>query len=258
MTKTLLIDRRHPGITIVSLNRPDKRNALTIELMNEVIDLVRECKEKQNQRVLVFRGEGASFCTGLDLYEAGDLTVAEESAHTIAQMYLEIYTSSVITMASVHGHAVAGGAGLSSVCDYVIADENAKFGFPEVRRGLIPAIVFTFLKSQLKERDLRELFLLGNLITAEEAKQIGLVNQVVHSGQLEDECLAVAKKALRGGPGAVAHLKRLIDRYTMKGFQEDLEHALSLHKMARTHEEAQEGIRAFVEKRNPDWYPDEV
>jgi len=258
MTKTLLVNRDHPGITIVSLNRPDHRNALTIQLMQEVIDVVRETNEQENQRVLIFRGEGASFCTGLDLYEAGDLTVAEESAHTIAQMYLEIYTSSVITLASVHGHAIAGGAGLSSVCDYVIADENAKFGFPEVRRGLIPAIVLTFLKSQLKERDLRELFLFGNLISAEKAKQIGLINQVLPSEMLEEECLSIAKKALTGGPGAVAHLKRLIDHFTLRGFQEDLEHSLTLHKMARTHAEAQEGIRAFIEKRNPSWYPDEV
>lgn len=258
MTKNILINRDHPGVTVVSLNRPDKRNALTIELMQEIIDVVRETNEKGDQRVLIFRGEGSSFCTGLDLYEAGDLTVAEESAHTIAQMYLEIYTSSVITMAAVHGHAIAGGAGLSSVCDYVIADENAKFGFPEVRRGLIPAIVLTFLKSQLKERDLRELFLFGHLVSADEAKQIGLVNQVVHAGMLEEESFSIAKKALNGGPGAVAHLKRLIDHFTLRGFQEDLEHALTFHKMARTHEEAQEGIRAFVEKRNPSWYPDEV
>lgn len=256
MTECIKMNREHPGITIISLNRPDKRNALTIQLMNEVIDVVRETNELPDQRALILQGEGSAFCTGLDLNEAGDLSVAEESANAIAQMLFEIYSSSVITIASVKGYAIAGGAGLSSVCDYVIADENAKFGFPEVRRGLIPAIVLTFLKSQLKERDLRELFLLGELVTAEEAKHIGLVNQVVPLDELEEDALAIARKALHGGPGSVTHLKRLIDHFTLRGFQADLEHALAFHKMARTHKEAQEGIRAFIEKRNPSWYPE--
>ena len=253
----ITVDRQHPGMTIVSFNRPEKRNALTIQLMNEVIKTVRETNELADQRVLIFRGEGSSFCTGLDLYEAGDLTVAEESAHAIAKMYWEIYTSSIITIASVQGHAIAGGAGLSSVCDYVIAEEDAQFGFPEVRRGLIPAIVLTFLQRQLKERDLRELFLIGELVLADDAKRIGLVNRVVPKGKLEEETMDIAQKALRGGPGSIAHLKRLIDHFTLKEFQADLEHALAFHKMARTHDEAQEGIRAFVEKRTPSWYPKE-
>ncbi len=255
MTDVVIFDSPEPGIAVLTLNRPDHRNALTIELMKAVIDAVQEINENENQRVLIIRGNGSSFCTGLDLYEAGDLAVAEESAETIAKMYLALYSSSVITIASVQGHAIAGGAGLSSLCDYVIASETAKFGFPEVRRGLIPAIVFTFLQRQLRERDMRELFLLGDLVAAKRAQQMGLVNMVVPDDMVEDDTLTIAKKALRAGPGATAHMKRLFDHHTLRGFQEELNHALTVHKMARTHAEAQEGIQAFIEKRNPAWYP---
>ncbi|NGX57652.1 MAG: putative enoyl-CoA hydratase echA8 [Chlamydiae bacterium] len=249
----ITVNRDHPGITLLTLNRPEKRNSLSIKLMEEIIAAVRETNEMPDQRVLVIRGEGPSFCTGLDLKEAADLSIAEDSANAIANMLLEVYLSSVITIASVKGHAIAGGAGLSSVCDYVIAGENSTFGFPEVHRGLVPAIVLTFLQRQLKERDMRELFLMGDLVTAEHAHRIGLVNQVVPEEMLEEDTMSHAKKALRGGPSSVAHLKRLMEHFFLDDLKKDLEHALALHKVVRTHQEAQEGIKAFMEKRQPNW-----
>lgn len=249
----ITVDRGHPGITILSLNRPEKRNSLSIQLMQEMSRVIKETNERKDQRVLVIRGEGPSFCTGLDLDEAADFTVAEESAAAITDMLLEVYTSTVITIASVQGYAVAGGAGLSSVCDYVIAEENAQFGFPEVHRGLVPAIVVTLLQRQLKERDMRELFLMGDMVSAKQAKRMGLVNEIVDREILEEEALAFAKKALRGGPGSIAHLKRLLEYFYLEDLKKDLDHALTIHKMARTHQEAREGIASFKEKRQPNW-----
>lgn len=253
--KQVLLHYPFPEVAIIELHRAEKRNALSIEMMQEFLRLLQEIHKKPEIRVLLIQGAGKSFCSGLDLQEAADLNLAEESASSIAALFREIYLSPLVTIASVQGHAVAGGAGLAALCDYVVAAENGQFGFPEVHRGLVPSIVLTFLIPHLSDRVIRELFLFGEMITAERAKEIGMVNQVVPHAQLESVALCIAKRALDGAPGTIAHIKKLIERARFTDLDAEIAHALTIHKLARTHVEAQEGIRAYLTARKPSWSP---
>ncbi|MCB1148788.1 MAG: enoyl-CoA hydratase/isomerase family protein, partial [Chlamydiia bacterium] len=144
---------------------------------------------------------------------------------------------------------------LASVCDFALAEETARFGYPEVKRGLVAALVLTFAARQLSDRRLRELFLLGELIEAKKAEEYGLISEVVPNGGLEKRAQELAHAALESAPGAVSHLKRLIEEFQQKNLTNDLHHALAVHKVMRTHRESQEGISAFFEGRKPRWYP---
>src|SRR5438552_14375214 len=153
----VLIERQTPQIAIVTLNRPERRNALTIELMNELIAAIKVASDQPNERVLILRGAGAAFCTGLDLKEAADSKKAHPTAEMVAKTLITLAETRLVTIAAVHGAAVAGGAGIMSACDFVVAAERTKIGYPEVRRGLVAGLVMTFLRRQVGERNMREL-----------------------------------------------------------------------------------------------------
>jgi len=159
----------------------------------------------------------------------------------------------LITIAAVHGAAVAGGAGIMSACDFVIAVERTRIGYPEVRRGLVAGLVMTFLRRQVGERNMRELLLSSELIDAERAKEIGLVNRVVAKEDLMSEAHKVAESVLQGAPDALAQTKRLIEELWWRSLKEDVDLALKYHLQARESREAREGITAFNEKRKPRW-----
>jgi len=140
-----------------------------------------------------------------------------------------------------------------SACDFVVAAERTKIGYPEVRRGLVAGLVMTFLRRQAGERNMRELLLGSELIYAERAKEIGLVNRVVAQNDLMPEALKFAASVLQGAPGAVAQTKRLIDELWWRSVKDDVDLALKYHMQARESDEAREGIAAFNEKRKPKW-----
>src|SRR6201998_334704 len=196
----LLVEKQTPQITIVILNRPERRNSLTIELLSELIGAVNTAANDPAQRILILRGAGAAFCTGLDLKEAADHTKAHETAEMVAKTLITLSQTRLITIAAVHGAAVAGGAGIMSACDFVVAAEKTKIGYPEVRRGLVAGLVMTFLRRQVRERNLRELVLGGELVDAERAREIGLVNRVVAPDQLMIEARKFADSVLQGAP----------------------------------------------------------
>ncbi|MBA3652365.1 MAG: enoyl-CoA hydratase/isomerase family protein [Chthoniobacterales bacterium] len=248
-----LVDQISPRITRVSLNRPERRNALTIELMTELVAAIETAAADPQQRVLIVRGEGAAFCTGLDLNEVSDPHKAHGSAEMVAKTLRTLSETRLITIAAVHGAAVAGGAGVMSACDFVVAAEKTKFGYPEVRRGLVAGLVMTFLRRQLHERDLRELLLGGELIDAARAYEIGLVNRVVPRGELENEVNKIANSVLQGAPIALTQSKRLIEELWSTPVKEDIARALRHHMEARESAEATEGVAAFLEKRPPNW-----
>ena len=239
--------------TIVTLNRPERRNALTIELMSELADALDKTSADPQKRVLVLRGAGQAFCAGLDLQETTVVEKAHRSAEMVAKTLLAISQTRLITIAQVHGAAVAGGAGLMSACDFVVAAQRTKIGYPETRRGLVAGLVMTFLRRQLRERDLRELLFTGDLISAERAHEIGLVNRVVSPNELEDETQKIVDSVLQNAPTALASTKRLIEELWSSSVKEDLETALRHHMEARESAEAKEGIAAFLEKRPPNW-----
>src|SRR5205085_8127797 len=249
----VLVEKQSPQITVVTLNRPERRNSLTIQLLNELISAIKVASDQPDERVLILRGAGAAFCTGLDLKEAADQRKAHQTAELVAKTLVTLTETRLVTIAAVHGAAVAGGAGIMSACDFVVAAEKTKIGYPEVRRGLVAGLVMTFLRRQVGERNTRELVLGGELIEAERAREIGLVNRVVARDELMNEAQKFADSVLQGAPNAIAQTKRLIEEFWSTSVKEAVDLALKHHMQARESAEAREGIAAFNEKRTPNW-----
>ena len=249
----VLIEKQSPQITVATLNRPERRNSLTIELLNELIAAINLASDEPRERVLILRGAGAAFCTGLDLKEAADSKKAQMTAELVAKTLITLAETRLVTIAAVHGAAVAGGAGIMSACDFVVAAEKTKIGYPEVRRGLVAGLVMTFLRRQVGERNMRELVLGGELIDAAHAREIGLVNRVVAPDQLMLEAQKFANSVLQGAPNAITQTKRLIEELWSTSVKEDVDLALKHHMQARESAEAREGIAAFNQKRPPNW-----
>ena len=248
----VLVEKLSPQITRLTLNRPERRNALTVELMSDLTAAIVNANADPEQRILVLRGAGKAFCTGLDLDEAVKVD-PQVTAENVARTLLAVAETRLVTIAMVHGAAVAGGAGLMSACDFALAAERTRFGYPEVRRGLVASLVMTFVRRQLRERDLRELLLASELFDAERAREIGLINRVVPSDDLETAVQALAASILQGAPGALTSSKRLLEQLWSTTVREDIETALRNHMNARESAEAREGIAAFNEKRPPNW-----
>src|SRR6059036_3575814 len=225
----VLIEKQSPQITLVTLNRPERRNSLTIELLNELIAAIKVASDQADERVLILRGAGAAFCTGLDLKEAADEKKAHATAELVAKTLIALSQTRLITIAAVHGAAVAGGAGIMSACDFVVAAARTKIGYPEVRRGLVAGLVMTFLRRQIGERNMRELLLGSELIDAERAREIGLVNRVVAQDDVMAQALKFAESTLQGAPGALAETKRLIEELWRRSVKQDVDLALEYH-----------------------------
>ena len=245
--------QREDGITILTLNRPAKRNALNAALMEACSQAFESLAKDQTQRVIILCGEGPIFCAGLDLEEAFLPENAERTARLVARVLRAVYQVPQVTIAAVQGGAIAGGAGLMSACDVVVATPDARIGYPEVRRGLVAALVMSLLHRQVRERDARELLLLGELISAERAQQMGLVNRVVPKEHLMEQAMSLAQTVLLGGPESIAQTKKVLDELWPSSFNHELDETLLHHLSARNSTEAREGVAAFLEKRNPNW-----
>ncbi len=251
-----LIDRSHPGIAIVTLNRPDKRNALNIPLLEAFCAALDDVIARPDDRVIVITGAGPVFCAGLDLAEARDPHRAHRSADLVGRALRTLMEAPKPTIAAVRGAAVAGGAGIMLACDLAVVADDFKTGFPEVRRGLVAGLVMTFVRRKTSERMARELLLLGELIDARKALEADLVARVVPADRVLDEALALARAAMKGAPGAIAMTKSLFDELWRLPVGEHLARAHELHKTMRSTPEAAEGLAAFEEKRLPSWDPD--
>lgn len=251
----VLLERSRPGVAVVTLNRPEKRNALNIPLLEAFCETVEQLNEEAATRVIIFTGAGPVFCAGLDLAEARDPALAHRSAELVARALRAIMTSPNVTIAAVHGAAVAGGAGIMLACDFAVAADDLRTGFPEVRRGLVAGLVMTFLRRKVPEHAAREMLLLGDLIDANTARAYGIVHTVCAADTLLDEAMKIADLALKGAPGAIARTKTLYDTLWHRPVNEHLAEAQKLHEAVRTAAEAQEGLAAFAEKRLPNWDP---
>lgn len=249
----VLLEKPSPHFTVVTLNRPERRNALTIELLTELVAAIDLASADPKQRVFILKGAGPAFCAGLDLKETAETSKAHASAEMVAKTLVTLSGTRLITIAAVHGAAVAGGAGIMSACDFVVAAEGTKIGYPEALRGLVAGLVMTFLRRQLRERDIRELLFTSELIEAERALEIGLVNRVVPHKDLESEAHKIGASVMRGAPEAIASTKRLIEELWSSPVKDDVATALRHHMKARESDEAREGIAAFMEKRMPSW-----
>jgi methylglutaconyl-CoA hydratase len=251
MNEEFVIFQRYSEEVAASiLNRPEKRNALSVEVMRQLCAHAGQVEKDGTIRIWILRGNGPVFCAGLDVGEAMDPKLGVESAKMVRQCLSTVYRIPVATIAMVHGAALGGGAGLAAACDFAVADRNAIAGFPEVRRGLAPAQVMSILVRKLRRADIRELFLSGEPVTAGRALQMGLFHRV---GNIETEAQDIISCLLRAAPGALARTKQLIDRLYHHSLEDDIELCMQHHIQATQGTEAQEGIRAFLEKRKPIW-----
>jgi methylglutaconyl-CoA hydratase len=247
----LLVDRSEPRLVTLTLSRPDRRNALSVGLLLALRSAVEELSSEPALRVIILRGAGPAFCAGLDFHEALDPANSHRSAEALAGVYCALCASPLVTIAAAHGGAFGGGAGLIAACDLAVAADDLQLGYPEVRRGLVAALVTCLLRRQVSGRRLREILLLGQTLSAREALDAGLVSRVVPAASLSAETRALAAAVTEGAPGAAARTKRLLD--DLDGLQADLATALNVHVSARDDAEAHEGITAFFEKRPPRW-----
>lgn len=256
MSNLVLFKKGPDTVAYVTLNRPEKRNALNIAMLRALSDAFEAANRGVATRVIVLRGNGPVFCAGLDLEEALDRTKGHESAEQLARLLETVYYSPKVTIAGVQGAALAGGAGLMAACDLAVAATDSVFGFPEVRRGLVAGLIMTFVRRLLHERHARELLMLGEIINAERAMEIGLVSRCVPTDMLEEQIEMMVHLALQGGPEAVRKTKAWFDEVWHHSLSDDLQRALEIHMDARSSDEAEEGLRAFLEKREPSWKQD--
>ncbi|HYE19330.1 MAG TPA: enoyl-CoA hydratase-related protein [Tepidisphaeraceae bacterium] len=245
----LIISTAGP-VTTLTLNRPDRRNALSTALLEALQTAMNAATIDPTCRAVILRGAGPVFCAGLDFHEANDPAVAHRSATALAGVYRAIVNAPFPVIAAAHGAAFGGGAGLIAAADLAVVSADLQLGYPEVHRGLVAALVSVLLRPQLPARRLRELLLLGQTLTAAEAREAGLVDRLVFQ-DLDGAARDLAEQSLTGAPGAIARTKRLLA--TLDRLDEDLTLALDYHLQARNSSEATEGILAFMEKRAPVW-----
>ncbi len=251
------------GIHTILLNRPDKRNALNHQLIEELTHALESFAASETCRVVILTGAGSAFCAGLDLehlramiQHSGEASAAEDyraDAQRIATLLRTLYALPKPSIAAVNGPAIAGGMGIATLCDFTLAVPEAKFGYTEVRIGFIPAIVSAFLRTQIGEKAARDLLLTGRILSAAEAQSLGLVNRVLPEPELLAEAKLLAERLLRNSPAAMESTKRLLRRFTDRHLPDDIEAAIHASVDARSSADFQEGVSAFLEKREPHW-----
>jgi methylglutaconyl-CoA hydratase len=254
--KTLLTEQTDEGILTVTLHRPERRNAMTPEMREELIDVFESARE--SAEIMILTGSGAAFCAGLDLaaleaMAASSPAEQEVDAQRIAHLFRTLYTFPAPTIAAVNGPAIAGGTGLATLCDFTLAAPEAKFGYTEVRIGFIPAIVSAFLAVQIGEKHAKAVLLSGRIFDAERAHALGLVDQIVESSSLMLRARDVAQELLANSSAAMRQTKALLLAQSLPALDRSIEAAIAANAEARQHPDFREGVRAFLEKRKPQW-----
>jgi methylglutaconyl-CoA hydratase len=257
--ETLLLDTTE-HLSTITLNRPEKRNAITTQMIADLQSAL-DAIEKTNTRVVIITGTGKAFCAGIDLellQAIAQQTPAEnqDDSRRIAKMFRKIWSYSRPMIAAVNGHALAGGCGIATLCDFTLSVPEAKFGYTEVKIGFLPAIVSVFLSRQIGEKRCRDLLLTGRLVEASEAKELGLVNEIVSSERLMDRAHELAADLLAASPSSITRAKHLLVSAAAAGVDHDLERAVLESARVRCTPDFKEGLAAFLEKRKPIWQGD--
>jgi methylglutaconyl-CoA hydratase len=248
----------HNGhLSTITLNRPDKRNAISIHMIAE-LQAALDDVEKTHARVVILTGVGKAFCAGIDLdylQAIGKQSAAEnqEDSKRIAKMFRKIWSYSRPLIAAVNGHALAGGCGIATLCDFTLSVPEAKFGYTEVKIGFLPAIVSVFLTRQIGEKRARDLLLTGRLVEAPEAKELGMVTEIVPADKLMERAHELAETILAASPSSITRAKHLLVSAAAAGIDHDLERAVLESARVRCTPDFKEGLAAFLEKRKPIW-----
>ncbi|MGH9533295.1 MAG: enoyl-CoA hydratase/isomerase family protein [Terriglobales bacterium] len=259
MPRTLTLAHEE-HLSLITLNRPERRNAISMELLDELLAALDACAEHWGGRggAVAVTGAGAAFCAGMDiemLRELGRMGPAHAitDAQKMARLFQRLYEFPLPTIAAVNGAAVAGGCGLASVCDFTLAVPAARFGYTEVRIGFLPALVATYLLRQIGEKRVRDLLLTGRLISAAEAEAWGLVTQVVPEQELLTHVRQLAAELARNSPASLRATKQLLQDLPIYARTEALSMAAKANAAMRTTADFREGLAAFLEKRPPHW-----
>src|ERR1700676_4410745 len=252
--ETLSVDTSGHVATI-TLNRPEKRNAISIRMICDLHTAL-DSIEKTRTRVVVITGTGKAFCAGIDLdylqiISNQSASENQEDARRIAKLFRKIWSYSKPMIAAVNGHALAGGCGIATLCDFTIAVPEAKFGYTEVKIGFLPAIVSVFLSRQVGEKRTRDLLLTGRLVDGPEAKELGLVNEIVPADKLMPHVNELAEVLIAASPNSVTRAKRLLVSAAAASLDADLERAVLENARMRCTPDFKEGIASFLEKRKP-------
>jgi methylglutaconyl-CoA hydratase len=246
-------------VATITLNRPEKRNALSHELVSELKEAFSLAEKDSQVKVIILKAKGDAFCAGADLGYLQQLQNfsydenVRDSAH-LKELFLQIYTHPKVVIAQVQGHALAGGCGLATVCDFVFAIPEAKFGYTEVKIGFIPAIVMVFLIRKIGEGRAKEMLLSGELFSADQVQQMGLLNKVVSNDQIELEVASFSKRLVDSNSGESMRLtKHMISQVQSKSLEEALQYAAEMNAQARGTEDCKRGISAFLNKEKLIW-----
>src|SRR5438128_6830546 len=240
-----------------TLNRPEKRNGISFELIDDLLQALDEVA-KSSASVLILTGAGKAFCSGMDLDNLKALIGRSpeqnlKDSETMVRLFRALYEFPKVTIAAVNGAASAGGTGLAVLCDFTLAVPEAKFGYTEVRIGFVPAIVSTFLLRQVGEKQARDLLLTGRIITAEEALRIGLINEIVPAEKLSSRARQLAAQLMENSPTSLRFTKRLLNDHARAELDAQIEAAVRENAAVRSTADFREGITAFLEKRKPHW-----
>ena len=256
MFSTLILDISGQ-IATITLNRPDKRNAMSAAMIAELQTALDEI-EKSHARVGILTGAGKAFCSGMDLEMLSAISQQspaenQEDSRRMAKMFRRIWSFSRPLIAAVNGAALAGGCGIATLCDFTLAVPEAKFGYTEVKIGFLPALVSVFLTRQIGEKKARDLLLTGRILEAAEAKEFGLVNEIVHAENLMARSKELAEVLIAASPGSLSRAKRLMTSSAAASVDHDLERAILENARIRCTPDFKEGLASFLEKRKPIW-----
>lgn len=258
-TVRLDVSRRVARVTFC---RPEIHNAFNATVIDEMADVFRRIDGDENIRVVVLSGEGKSFCAGADLNwmravkdQSFEQNLAE--SNRLADLFWQIYTCTRPVVGRINGAAIGGGTGFVAVCDIAVAARSAKFSFSEVKIGVVPACIGPYVIRKMGEGKARELFITGERMTAERAREVGLVNHVVDDERLDAAVDELVHTILTSGPQAVAMAKKLVSEVPAMTPEQFRPYTAEMIARLRVSEEGQEGMDAFLNKRPPRWAKEE-
>jgi len=261
MAYQFLIVRRDGPVEHLTLNRPDVRNAFNEHVIADLTAWAAQARDRavrREIRVVVIGGAGKTFCAGADVtWMSKTVHYTEDEnlrdATAMSRMFAALDALPVPVVGRIQGAALGGGAGLAAVCDIVVADEAAVFGFTEVKLGILPAVISPFALAKIGRSAARELFLTGARFSAARAKEIGLVHAVVPAADLDAAVGRYVHELLAAGPEAIAAAKALIPQVWGRAAEDAMPMTAAAIAARRVSNEGQEGLRAFLEKRAPGW-----
>lgn len=245
------------GVATITLNRPERRNAISFELIDDLLHALSEVA-KSETIVLILTGAGKAFSSGMDLDNLKSLLGRTpeqnlQDSQTMVQLFRSLYEFPKVTIAAVNGAAIAGGTGLALLCDFTLAVPEAKFGYTEVRIGFVPAIVSTFLLRQVGEKQARDLLLTGRIFEAEEAARMGLVSEIVPAANLLARARELAALLMENSAASLRATKQLLTDHACQELDAQIEAAVRENAAIRSTADFREGISSFLEKRKPVW-----